>query len=234
MSLAPVESNAWVVLDRIICATVHFIDTISDLDIRKNEKTITVTLAEYAVSCGYSKSVHRDIFLHSKKKVSRCEAELSIVFENDHYNDIDRFEVYCKRFGMMMRVYFQGCNITPKMHALESHAPLQMRMFGCLGDKMEAAIERLHQVCNKANRLYAAITSWQRRHLARLVRVSRGDAAGVDEAIEEKIVGTKRKYSQASNLRRGNKLIASSAALRQKLIIASNLCNDFATTYNHE
>lgn len=148
--------------------------------------------------------------------------------------DIQLFSTYCRRFGMMMRYYFPGCNIPPKLHALESHAPYQMRMFGCLGDKMEAAIERLHQLCNKANRLFAAVPSWQKRHLARLVRVSRGEAAGVDEVIEERLVGTKRKYSHLTNVRRGNKIIATSAAMRTKLDVASNVCIAFANEFNLE
>ena len=84
--------------------------------------------------------------------------------------ELDEFDRLCVGFGKLWRKGFPGASITPKMHLLEVHAPKQMRQFGCLGDKTEAAIERLHQICNIDNRILAHVKNYEKRIKAQLSR----------------------------------------------------------------
>jgi hypothetical protein len=47
----------------------------------------------------------------------------------------------------------------PKLQLLTKteNAGAQMRRFGCVGDKMEAAVEHLHQTCSQTSRLFGGI-----------------------------------------------------------------------------
>lgn len=40
--------------------------------------------------------------------------------------EIAHFELLCRTTGAMWRAYFPECGVTPKMHMLETHAPIQM------------------------------------------------------------------------------------------------------------
>ena len=85
-------------------------------------------------------------------------------------NELNEFDALCVGFGSMWREYFPGCNITPKMHLLESHVPAQMRRFGCLGDKSEAVVERYHQIVNRSDRILSAMKSFSSMTKAMLSR----------------------------------------------------------------
>lgn len=84
--------------------------------------------------------------------------------------ELDEFDKLCIGFGQLWRESFPNCSITPKLHLLEVHAPMQMRQFGCIGDKTEAAIERLHQICNVDNRILAHVKNYEKRTTAQLTR----------------------------------------------------------------
>lgn len=114
-------------------------------------------------------------------------------------------------------------HITPKFHQLESHGADQMEEFGCLGDKAEAAIERLHHQCNKADRQLAAMPSWKQRQTAMLRRRRQEELPSVQRALESTILGTKRKYSPASTVRRQDKIVQAAALKRTKIEVALNI-----------
>ena len=119
------------------------------------------------------------------------------MFRTSPLNDeeINRFEQIVHGFCDMWRVKFPQDSVTPKRHLLESHAPEQMRLFGCLGDKIESAVERLHHECNKYNRLFAAMTGWNNRQRAIYQRIMRGKVPAVVNAINAASLATKRVFS---------------------------------------
>ena len=68
-------------------------------------------------------------------------------------------------------------------------------MFGCMGDKAEAAIECLHHECNKSNRLLAAIPAWSTRTRVRIGRRRQLELPSVVNKEVRIITGLKRKLS---------------------------------------
>jgi hypothetical protein len=125
--------------------------------------------------------------------------------------ECDEFEVLCITFGRMWRVYFPGCSITPKMHMIESHAPAQMRYYRCLGDKIESAVERIHHINNKSNRLLHAMKTYESRVQAMLNRRDSVSDPTVIFEQEAAITGTKRPRA------------ADQEALKQEAITAARL-----------
>ena len=79
---------------------------------------------------------------------------------------LDRFDTMCSTYGRMWSVYFPERSVTSKMHLLTKRAGAQIRLLGCLGDKIEAAVELLHMTCNQFNRLLAAMNDWRKIQLA--------------------------------------------------------------------
>lgn len=117
--------------------------------------------------------------------------------------EINNFEILCKGFGLKWREYFEGCNFPPKLHLLETHAPKQMRKFGCLGDKMEAAVERLHHSVNKAKRIFAALPSYRSKHDAIMQRRDQAELEVVQQTIVKATNSTKRMFSPVVRVRKG-------------------------------
>lgn len=109
--------------------------------------------------------------------------------------ELNAFDALCVKFGKLWRVAFPGNSITPKLHLLESHAPLQMRMFGCMGDKEEGAVERLHHYCNKAYRTLSAIPDWEERQAAMRRRKAQAELFEVQTAEKITMEKSKRKFS---------------------------------------
>ncbi len=143
---------------------------------------------------------------------------------------LDQFEYLCKQFGIMWRTFFPGSSITPKMHLLESHAPVQMRMFGCLGDKIEAAVERLHHICNKSNRILAAMRDYAAKTNAMLDRRELALSPEVQSAIDRALRGTSRLFSPEAQGKRAQISTDKSTNKRHKLenaIITADLIDDF-------
>ena len=84
MSNPELCDNVWNILDKIISATVHFQHTITDPN-KKNSRTITVKLSDYADSCGYTQEIHQKFFDVSNRvdsKRRKCLENLGIIFED--------------------------------------------------------------------------------------------------------------------------------------------------------
>jgi len=111
---------------------------------------------------------------------------------------IVQFRVLCTTTGAMWRAYFPNAGVTPKMHLLESHAPLQMELFGCLGDKSEAGVERLHKVTNQYMRALAALSSYEKKKSVQVRRECQAELVEVVAAGKRAWDGTRRSLSQAA------------------------------------
>lgn len=139
-------------------------------------------------------------------------------------DELNDFEELCLGFGRLWRESF-GNKITPKLHLLEVHAPMQMREFGCIGDKTEAAIERLHQLCNVDNRILCHTKNYEKRTNAQLSRKRL--------AAHHEVVKSKRSYKEQrlrvmspdSVQRRTTKATAKSASKRTKRTAALDVIN---------
>jgi len=144
--------------------------------------------------------------------------------------EINRFEILCKAFGLKWREYFNPCSIPPKLHLLETHVPKQMRRFGCLGDKMESAVERLHHNVNKAKRIFAAIPSYKGKHDAIMQRRDQSELEVVQQTIVKITNATKRPFSPAVRARkvyeRNNKVESKRIRAEESVDIAQT-CLDF-------
>ncbi len=124
-------------------------------------------------------------------------------------DNIEKFRTTAKKVGEMWRMLFPG-RATPKIHALESHAPDQLERFGVLGLFSEDPVERLHhqhlveirRFCNIReyekreryiySRWAAANTERCRRIIALWVqRKTRKQSAGTKKVKEEKVEGEK-------------------------------------------
>jgi hypothetical protein len=116
--------------------------------------------------------------------------------------ELDRFDMMCSTYGRMWSTYFPGRSVTPKMHLLTKHAGAQMRLFGCLGDKIEAAVEQLHKSCNQSNRLLAAMNDWNAIQLAIHKRIALASNPAVVTAQEEAEKSKKRPFSPPATQRR--------------------------------
>jgi hypothetical protein len=142
--------------------------------------------------------------------------------------ELDLFENLCKAFGRMWRVYFKDgiggkkMSITPKLHQLESHLPAQMRLFGCIGDKSEAAVERLHHKGNKTGRQLAAVPTWHGRKSIQIEREDKVRVQAVIEAGEEVMLGTKRRFKAPAVARKMAKNTAKVEERSDRLISAGN------------
>ena len=118
------------------------------------------------------------------------------------------------------------------MHLLESHAAKQMRRFGCLGDKMEAAVERLHHSVNKAKRVFAAIPSYKGKHDAIMQRRDQAELEEVQQTITNATNMTKRVFSPPVKARKeqeNNSLKESKRIKRQEAV---DSVNTFRIAYN--
>lgn len=102
---------------------------------------------------------------------------------------------------------------------------MQMRMFGCLGDKTEAAIERLHQICNIDNRILAHMKNYEKRTKAQLSRkrlAAHHEVLKVKNQYKEKRM---RVLSPDSVQRRTGKVNAKSASKINKRAAALDTIN---------
>ena len=97
------------------------------------------------------------------------------------------FKHLCRNFGKIWRSYFPDDTIPPKIHMLESHAWIQMQMFGCLGDKAEAAVERLHKECNDVNCQLRCVRKWSDRQKTMLCEKDKCDLTEV-KAVRVKVM----------------------------------------------
>jgi hypothetical protein len=151
--------------------------------------------------------------------------------------DLDLFENLCSTFGRMWRVYFKDgmgakkMSITPKLHQLESHLPDQMRLFGCIGDKAESAIERLHYLCNKSGRVLSAVKTWKEQKVIQLDRANKALVQLVVEAGNEVMLGTKRKFSPETMARKMAKSTTKVETRRERLTSAANCAAGFAIAH---
>ena len=124
-------------------------------------------------------------------------------------DNIEKFRTTAKRVGEMWRILFPG-RATPKIHALESHAPDQLERFGVLGLFSEDPVERLHhqhlveirRFCNIReyekreryiySRWAAANTDQCRKIIALWIqRRTRKQSAGTKKVKEEEVEGEK-------------------------------------------
>lgn len=110
-------------------------------------------------------------------------------------DELDKFDALCAGFVNMWREFFPGCNITPKMHLLESHVPAQMRRFGCLGDKTEAVVELYHQIVNRSDRILSAMKSFSGMTNAMLKRRDIVDSPPVVAAKKRSLDKTARRIT---------------------------------------
>jgi hypothetical protein len=152
-------------------------------------------------------------------------------------HELDLFENLCNTFGRMWRVYFKDgiggkkMSITPKLHQLESHLPAQMRQFGCIGDKSEAAIERLHQQGNKEGRRLAAVPTWTGQKSIQIERADKAMVKGVIDAGNEVMAGTKRKWSAETQAKKTTKSTVKDEERRERLISAGNCAIAFEVAH---
>ena len=69
----------------------------------------------------------------------------------EELNTFDLINGHSGQFGALLRQSFSSATVTPKMHMLEPLSRVQMcafQAFGCLCDKIESAVERLHHQVN--------------------------------------------------------------------------------------
>lgn len=146
--------------------------------------------------------------------------------------EISEFELLCKNFGLKWRKYFEPCNFPPKLHLLETHAPKQMRRFGCLGDKMEAAVERLHHSVNKAKQVFAAIPSYKGKHDAIMQRRDQAELEEVQQTIAKATNMTKRVFSPPVKARKAQENITLKETKRIKRQEAVDSVHTFRIAFN--
>jgi hypothetical protein len=132
--------------------------------------------------------------------------------------ELDRFDMLCSTYGRMWTAYFPGRSITPKMHLLTKHPGAQMRLFGCLGDKIEAAVERLHHARNESNRLLAAMIDWEKIQLATQKRVGYATIPAVVEELEIADNSKKRAFSPAAVAHRN--IVSTEKANKRQVTLA--------------
>jgi hypothetical protein len=147
--------------------------------------------------------------------------------------ELNQFDLMCSTYGRMWTAYFPGRSVTPKMHLLTKHTSAQMRLFGCLGDKIEAAVERLHKSCNQSNRLFAAMNDWRKMQRASQKRIVLAGNAAVVKAREKAEKSKKRPFSPQAKQRR-NGIITDKANKRQaKRNVAVQVIVSFNTPAQH-
>lgn len=147
--------------------------------------------------------------------------------------ELNDFDTLAGNFGLIWRRFFPSSRVTPKMHLLETHAHVQMREFGCIGDKIEAAVERLHHTVNVEHRLFAAIPDWQHRQAAMMVRRELVQQPRVEAAASTPILSSKRKYSVVTAQRKAHEEVESNAAKRLKVTNAVALTADIVMLEHH-
>lgn len=167
-----------------------------------------------------------DDFLGKVKEIMGVfELICSLMHKTEQLTDTEQtqFKNLCKRIEKLWREAWPNGHITPKFHMLETHASDQMKEFGCLGDKAEAAIERLHHQCNKADRRLAAMPSWKMRQTAMLRRRRQEELPNVQIALENTILGTKRKQSPNTVDKKQRKIDQVEVIKRAKMDVALNI-----------
>lgn len=145
---------------------------------------------------------------------------------------LDHFDYLCKNFGLMWRMYLNPCNATPKLHLLETHAPVQMRKFGCLGDKIEAAVERMHHSVNKSNRRYAAVRGWDAKQAITLSYRDQSELEEVAEQVRNDINSTKRVFSPEVTARKDQESLTSSAVKKARILQSVDTVDLFRIEFN--
>lgn len=141
--------------------------------------------------------------------------------------EIVDFGKLCKEFGKIWRHTYPGTSITPKLHLIEVHAPIQMSMFGCLGDKIESAVERIHNTCNKSGRVLASVRKYEDRTRLMLSRRAVGASPEVQSVINAVQASAKRKFKPTKAAARANKVAVKVAIKRQNVELAKATGNLF-------
>lgn len=114
-------------------------------------------------------------------------------------------------------------NITPKLHDLENHLLLQMRLFGCIGDKAESAIARLHYQYNKPG----LVLSWKEQKGILIESANKAFEQPLVEADKEVMSGTKRKFSPETMARKMAKTTTKVKTRRARVTCAASCAAGF-------
>jgi hypothetical protein len=179
---------------------------------------------------------HIDAFMQNIRSIMQIFEAVYILMSKTEQltpEELDDFDTLAGSFGSVWRQFFPGSRVTPKMHLLESHAHVQMRAFGCIGDKIEAAVERLHHTVNVEHRLFAAIPDWQRRQVAMMVRRDLVRQPQVEVAASTPILKTKRVFSAITAQRKVQELEQSNEAKRLKVTNAVGRTADIIVLAHH-
>lgn len=176
-----------------------------------------------------------DTFLDNMLKIMRVFNSIYALMSQTTQlseEELDHFDYLCKNFGLMWRMYLNPCNAPPKLHLLETHAPVQMRQFGCLGDKIEAAVERMHHSVNKANRRYAAVKGWESKQAITLAYRDQSELEEVAVQMEYDITRSKRLLSPQVTARKDQEALTSSATKRARVLQSVDTVDLFRLEFN--
>jgi hypothetical protein len=122
-------------------------------------------------------------------------------------------------------------NITPKLHQLENLFILQMRLFGCIGDKAESAIARLYYQYNISGRVLSSIKTWKEQKLILIERANNTFEQPVVEADNEVMSGTKRKFSPETMAQKMPRTTTKEKTRRARLTSAASCAAGFAIAF---
>ena len=143
----------------------------------------------------------------------------------------ETFGTLCRTAGRMWRVYFAEYGVTPKMHMLESHCPLMMMEYGCLGDKSEACIERRHNQANKDNRMLCNVVSYAKKKKVQIDRTEQAALPEVIAAQQRVLQGTKRLFTPETLARKAQVSTDSAEAKLLRLTRANNTATAFSIVH---
>lgn len=144
---------------------------------------------------------HIDTFLDRiRKLLAVFEQVCSLMHKTKQLNmeEQGHFKTLCKKVCDLWRTYYPNKGLTPKMHLLESHAAREMWIFGCMGDKSESEMERLHHINNKSNRRLEPMKTWRVQQETMLKQVAQSDLPEVQNALRTNRRTRQRNFSPQS------------------------------------
>ena len=129
----------------------------------------------------------------------------------------------------MWRRFFPGCTVPPKMHYIESHFPVDMRIYGCLGIRSEAAVEKMHQTVNQSNRMLSSVRNYEVKNRSMLTTREAAEVMEVQEITIATLSGVKRPRTPEIVL---TKTINIANARKARILAAQVVANEFKTRFN--
>jgi hypothetical protein len=147
--------------------------------------------------------------------------------------ELAAFAILSSRYVDLWRSCFPGESIPPKLHLIETHARQQMQMFGCLGDKIESPVERLHKRNNHFHRLLSPVKKWSAKQSIMVNWVDKAEMAEVVEAKRLAIERTARVMSPQTVLRKRAQAQVEEEVNRAKVEHAIHIINALNPVVNN-